>query len=93
MQVSTIINGSASTSLTSGVIGNLNQANSPNTVDWQVTLSATGSVTLQGSLDGTNFYAIGSAVTTSSVLQTPRYPFMRAAITANTGTITVLIAQ
>ncbi len=92
MSIVTLFSAVTSASANSKTVGILNADNSPDTVTWQVSLSSTGSVTLAGSLDGTNFYPIGSAVTTSGIQQTPKYPYVRAEITANAGTITVLVA-
>lgn len=89
MKTVTLINASASASLTSPSIGILDDRNSSNLTVWQVIVSATGSVNLQGSLDGTNWVTLGSAVTTSSIVTTTKCPYHRAVITANTGTITV----
>jgi hypothetical protein len=58
----------------------------------QITMSSTGTVQLQGSIDGVTFYNVGAAITTSGLTANVQlYPFMRANITANAGTISVFV--
>lgn len=92
MKVLPVIPLTTSASLTSNTVGVFDDRNSSNLMVWQVILSATGSVNIQGSLDGTNWVTLGSAVTASSIVTTTKCPYHRAVITANTGNITVLIA-
>lgn len=53
----------------------------------QVDFSGTGSVQLRGSINGVTFYDVGSAIVASGLVTGVQlYPYMRANITANSGT-------
>lgn len=61
-----------------------------NQITFQATISATATITLQASLDGTNWSTIGTALTASGIVSFDApYKFVRANCTAFTsGTVT-----
>jgi hypothetical protein len=91
MQVETLLNASASTTASKSLAG-LDNTGGEESLVWQCVLSSTGTVNIEGSLDGTNWASLVTAPTTSSIVTTARAPFVRARISANAGTITVMVA-
>lgn len=58
----------------------------------QVQFASTGSVQLQGSIDGVNYHNVGSAIAASGLTTGIQYyPWMRANVTANAGGVAVHI--
>lgn len=87
----TLVAASATTP-TSKVI-HLDNAGGDESVVIQAVLSSTGTVVVEGSLDGTNWAQLGSNITTSSIVAVTRTPYLRVRVTANAGTISVLVAD
>lgn len=88
----TLVNASTAASGTSSVAGILEFDNLPDVVCWQIDVSAgTPSIQIQGSVNGVNYYSVGSAITTASITQTVKYPYMRCTWTTNTGTLIVTV--
>lgn len=91
MKVDTLVAASVATP-TSKAFGLLSDIDSSNLVVVQVVLSSTGSVQMQGSLDGVNYASLGSAITTSSIVTVTKTPWIRAVVGSNAGTCSVFIA-
>lgn len=75
--------------------GDMDRERDKITVEFIVTAGSARSVQVEGSLDGTNWALLGTAVTATgtTIQEVPRVPMIRANVTSNTGsTITVLAA-
>lgn len=94
-----VIPSTASASLTSASEGIFDDINNGGVARWLVSLTATGSVTLQGSIDNVKWFnlptptgATQAAVSATALVVTALFPYLRAVITANTGSIVVQLA-
>jgi hypothetical protein len=98
MKTVTLLNATAGTTPNTAY-GILDVNDTSTFVIWQLILSSTGSINLEGSTDGTNWAllplptgAASTAATTSGLYVTFKAPYVRANPTANGGTITAKIA-
>lgn len=90
--IQTVVSSTAASG-TSKTIGILDFTDQSNSVVWQINqTSGTVAVQVKGSLDGTNFFNVGTSVAANSVFQTIKYPYMNVTWATNAGTITVLLA-
>lgn len=94
-----VIPSTTSASLTSASEGIFDDINNGGVARWLVSVTATGSVNLQGSVDNVTWSALPTptgaaqaAITATGLLVTALFPYLRAVITANTGSIVVQLA-
>lgn len=93
MQVETLFAADVAATKTSKTVGALDNSGGEESLVWQLTISATGTVAIEGSLDGTTWNTLVTNKTVSEIFTTMRPQYVRARITANTGTTTVSVAH